>query len=196
MSVDGSVYYDLLLSLISTMDTGKRKYVITGGPGSGKSTLIDTLEKAGYTCSAEISRKMIKAEVAKGSDCLPWEDIQCFSDKVIAEMISAWKENAENTLTFFDRGMPDVIAYLHKAGLPVPAVYSNYLSLHRYEKQVFILPPWEEIYVNDSERWQDFAEATQIYHAIRETYTTYGYELIAVPRVSETERLAFVLSFL
>lgn len=196
MPADGSIHYDLFLSLMTAMQTGVKKYVITGGPGSGKSTLIDTLEKAGYSCSAEISRKMIKAEVARGSDCLPWQDIQCFSDKVIAEMIKAWKEHTGNSMTFFDRGMPDVIAYLNIAGLPVPAVYSSYLSLHPYEKRVFILPPWKEIYVNDNERWQDFAEATQIYHAIREAYTAYGYELIEVPRVSEAERLAFVLGSL
>lgn len=196
MPAHGGIYHDLLFSLISSMKTGKGKYVITGGPGSGKSTLIDTLEQAGYTCSAEISRKMIKAEVARGSDCLPWADIQCFSDKVIAEMIKAWNGNTGDSLTFFDRGMPDVIAYLHKAGLPVPEIYSSYLSLHPYEKQVFILPPWEEIYINDSERWQDFEEATQIYHVIRETYTACGYDLIEVPRVSEKKRLAFVLSFL
>jgi predicted ATPase len=169
-----------------------KKYIITGGPGSGKSTLIGGLEKAGYTCSAEISRKVIKVEVAKASDCLPWLDIACFSDKVMAEMTSVWKANADNALTFFDRGIPDVIAYLKIADLPVPESYLSDLSLHPYEKQVFILPPWKDIYVNDSERWQSFEEATAIYHSIRETYTGFGFELIELPKVSEAIRIEFI----
>ena len=174
------------------MELHKKKYVITGGPGSGKSTLIGGLEKAGYYCSAEISRKVIKAEVARGSDCLPWMDIACFSDKVIAEMTNAWKASEENNLTFFDRGIPDVIAYLNIAGLPVPESYHSDLFLHPYEKQVFILPPWKDIYVNDSERWQSFEEATAIYHSIRETYTGFGFELIELPKASEAIRIHFI----
>ncbi|CAM4378883.1 Predicted ATPase [Pedobacter westerhofensis] len=170
-----------------------RRYVITGGPGSGKSTLVEGLEKAGYTCSAEISREMIKAEVAKGSNCLPWLDISCFSDKVIAEMTRAWKKAPENEMTFFDRGIPDVIAYLRIANLPVPQSYLSGLSAHPYEKRVFILPPWEEIYVNDSERWQSFEEATAIYHIIRETYTGFGFELLELPKASEELRISFIL---
>lgn len=173
-----------------------RKYVVTGGPGSGKSTLVAGLEKAGYSCSAEISREMIKAEVAKGSACLPWLDILCFSDKVIHQMVVQWNLKSGNTLTFFDRGIPDVIAYLRIADLPVPSVYEDSLVLHPYEKQVFILPPWREIYVNDSERWQSFEEASLIYEAIRDTYLAYGYTLVEVPRVSEEERIAFILGFL
>jgi predicted ATPase len=176
------------------MDINNRRYVITGGPGSGKSTLVDGLEKAGYCCSAEISREMIKAQVAEGTDCLPWLDISCFSDKVIAEMIRAWKLSSQNPLTFFDRGIPDVIAYLRIAGLTVPASYIEDLVLHPYEKRVFILPPWDEIYVNDTERWQSFEEAISIYHTIIETYTGFGFDLIPVPKVSETERIAFVLN--
>lgn len=170
-----------------------RRYVITGGPGSGKSTLVNGLDKAGYTCSAEISREMIKAEVAKGSNCLPWLDISCFSDKVIAEMTHAWKKAQENEMTFFDRGIPDVIAYLRIANLPVPQSYLSGLSAHPYEKLVFILPPWEEIYVNDSERWQSFEEATAIYHVIRETYTGFGFELLELPKASEELRISFIL---
>lgn len=177
------------------METANRKYIITGGPGSGKSTLVAALELAGYTCSAEISRQTIKAEVAKGSECLPWLDILCFSSKVIYRMMIEWTLNHHNSLTFFDRGIPDVIAYIKIANLPVPSIYEDNLIVHSYQKQVFILPPWREIYVNDSERWQSFEEAAAIYQAIRETYIFYGYDLIEVPCLPEAERVAFVLGY-
>lgn len=172
------------------------KYVISGGPGSGKTTLINGLQKQGYFCSEEISRKMIIQETAKGSFCLPWIDISCFSAKVLQEMIFAWNHAPANTVTFFDRAIPDIIAYLNVAEVPVPEEYYTTLSLHPYHKQVFILPPWEGIYVNDSERWQTFEEAVVINEAIRKAYITCGFELIDVPKNSQTERVAFILDFI
>lgn len=172
------------------------KYVISGGPGSGKTTLINGLQQQGYFCSEEISRKMIIQETAKGSFCLPWIDISCFSAKVLQEMIFSWNHAPTDTITFFDRAIPDIIAYLNVAGAPVPEEYYTALSLHPYHKQVFILPPWEGIYVNDNERWQTFEEAVIINEAIRKAYKTCGFELIDVPKNSQTARVAFILDFI
>ena len=36
-----------------------KKIVITGGPGTGKSSIINELTKRGYTCYEEISRQVI-----------------------------------------------------------------------------------------------------------------------------------------
>lgn len=172
------------------------KYIISGGPGSGKTTLINGLQQQGYFCSEEISRKMIIQETAKGSFCLPWIDISCFSAKVLQEMIFAWNQAPTAAITFFDRAIPDIIAYLNVAEVPVPEEYYTALALHPYHKQVFIMPPWESIYVNDSERWQTFEEAVIINEAIRKAYTTCGFELIDVPKNSQTERVAFILDFI
>lgn len=108
-------------------------------------------------------------------------------------MILEWNLSSNNPITFFDRGIPDVIAYLKIASVPVPGSYEDSLVVHPYQKKVFILPPWKNIYVNDSERWQSFEESKIIYHAIQETYNFYGYELIEVPLAAGKERVRFVL---
>ncbi|MBB5637900.1 putative ATPase [Pedobacter cryoconitis] len=173
-----------------------KKYIISGGPGSGKSTLIHGLQQQGYWCSEEVSRKMIIQETAKGSFCLPWIDLTCFSAKVLEEMIVSWTNVPLDQPVFFDRGIPDIIAYMDVTEVPVPDMYYSALELHPYHKQVFILPPWEAIYVHDSERWQTFEEATLINEAIRNTYKACGFELIDVPKYSVTERIAFILDFI
>lgn len=173
-----------------------KKYIITGGPGSGKSTLVGGLQERGYSCSAEVSRRMIVEEVAQNSNCLPWLDVSCFSSKVLEEMIREWNRTSAVQLTFFDRGIPDIIAYLKLANIEIEARYIDALQYCPYHQQVFILPPWKEIYVNDPERWQSYEEAVSIYHAIKETYIAYGFELIEIPGLPLEERIDFVLSFI
>jgi predicted ATPase len=176
------------------MENFVNKYIISGGPGSGKTTLINALAESGYACSPEVSRRLIIEEVSRHSDCLPWKDISCFSGRVLTEMIIAWK-NSSSALTFFDRGIPDIIAYLKIAGLPVPGKYNLALKDHPYQNQVFILPPWKQIYITDTERWQSFEEASAIYDCIKDTYRSFAFELIELPKVPLADRLKFILSF-
>ena len=48
--------------------------VITGGPGSGKTTLIDALEAAGFARTHEAGRGIIRDQTAIGGPALPWRD--------------------------------------------------------------------------------------------------------------------------
>jgi predicted ATPase len=172
------------------------KYVITGGPGSGKTNVLETLKSMGYSCSDEISRSLIMDEVEKKTDCLPWINLSCFADKVLEEMISAHKATPANQLTFYDRGIPDIIAYLKVAGFPVANNYYDALQQHPYHKTAFILPPWRDIYINDSERWQTYQEAEQLFIGIAETYKSLGFNLVEVPKLEVTQRANYIVNYI
>ena len=62
----------------------------------------------------------------------------------------------------------------------------------KYSK-IFILPPWEEIYVSDDARYENYEQAKLIYNHLTETYQSYGYELIEVPKDSVDNRILFIL---
>lgn len=66
------------------MNAADRLHVVTGGPGSGKSTLIEALAAAGVTTSAEVGRAIIKEELAAGGTALPWLDHRAFADRIRA----------------------------------------------------------------------------------------------------------------
>jgi len=70
------------------------------------------------------------------------------------------------------------------------------LSKYRYERQIFVLPPWEAIYCTDNERDQSFPEAQRVHEQLLTWYGQCHYEPIEVPRTSVSRRSDFVLSIL
>ena len=170
------------------------KIIISGGPGSGKSTLLLALESAGFQCVPEVSRELIRQQVAKGSECVPWENLACFAKICLDKMIIDFEDITGNDLTFFDRGIPDIIAYLRFGGLPVEDAFWAAAERQRYAANVFIAPPWEEIYINDNERWQTFSEAVELCSEIKNVYTGLGYQVTELPLASVEKRVDFTLT--
>ncbi|WP_322065343.1 AAA family ATPase [Burkholderia ubonensis] len=178
-------------------EAARRFFVVTGGPGSGKSTLIDALERAGFARSQEAGRGVIQDQMAVDGPALPWRDRSAFAELMLGwEMRSHHLARQARGPVFFDRGVPDVIGYLRLSGLAVPAHADAAARRFRYHRRVFIAPPWPDIYTRDAERRQDFVEAVRTYDAMVECYASYGYRLIELPRASVKARVRFVLDAL
>ncbi|AWV25824.1 ATPase [Citrobacter youngae] len=173
----------------------QHRFILTGGPGSGKSTIIDTIIKRGYWCSKEAGRGVIQDQVNIGGEALPWINQTAFAELMLSWEMRSWHE-AEGQMQpcFFDRGVPDIVGYLHLSELPIPRHLDNAIEKFRYNRTVFITPPWREIYVQDTERKQSFDVAVATYHAMVKTYRMYDYQLIELPCASIEDRVDFILS--
>lgn len=174
--------------------TENRFFVLTGGPGSGKSSLIDALERLGYRRSVEAGRSIIQDQVEIGGQALPWADRALFAELMLSWEMRSYRLAQEHPGSiFFDRGVPDVIGYLRLIGLPVPPHMTKAAQEFRYSRTVFIAPPWKEIFHPDQQRKQDFDEAVRTYESLASTYREYDYELVELPRLSVEERVQFLL---
>lgn len=171
-----------------------RFHVITGGPGSGKTSLIAALRSRGYDSTVEAGRAIIQDQVAIDGRALPWRDPLHFAELMLSMDMQSYRL-AEQTVgpVFFDRGIPDVLGYLRLTHTPVPAHMHNAAKVFHYNHVVFIAPPWREIFQQDQERKQDFDEAIRTYDALAETYKAHNYELVEIPRTSIQDRVRFVL---
>lgn len=168
-------------------------FVVTGGPGSGKTTLIDALEKEGFARSHEAGRAIIRDQQAIDGPGLPWRNPASFAELMLAwEMRSFHMARGLPGPVFCDRGVPDVLGYLRLMDLPVPAHIERAAADIRYNQRVFIAPPWREIFETDEERRQSFDEAVRTYEAMVATYEGLGYAPIELPRCGVRERLALV----
>ena len=172
----------------------KEIIVIIGGPGTGKTTIIDGLVAKGYCCYPEISREVTLEAKKQGVEQLFLEKPLLFSELLLEgrkkQFQNASKEPHE--IVFIDRGIPDVLAYMHYIGDSYPATFDTACREHTYSK-IFILPPWEEIYISDNERYENFEQAKLIYNHLTETYQNYGYKLIEVPKDTMDNRILFIL---
>ena len=169
--------------------------VITGGPGSGKTTLIEALAERGHGRTVEAGRAIIKAQVAIGGRALNWDDQALFAELMLAHEIRSYEEaRAAPGLVFFDRSVAELVGYLPMVGRPLPEHFRRAAELYRYNRVVFAAPPWREIFANDAERKQDFAEAVRNYEHAVATYRQQGYEVVDLPKAGVAERADFVLA--
>lgn len=170
-------------------------HIFTGGPGSGKTSVIEALRARGYACVAEVGRQIIQEQVAIGGDALHTADAVKYRELMLSRSIYTYNQVQEREApVFFDRGIPELVGYGDLIGAETPAYIRKAADLFRYNKRVFIMPPWAEIYAQDDERKQDFAEAVATYRFAADIYPKLGYELVEVPKLSVSGRVDFVLA--
>ena len=168
------------------------RMVVTGGPGTGKSTLLDALELRGLATEPEVARAILREE---GGMALRADDPAGFALAMFDAELSAFRRvEAGSGPVLFDRGFPDIAGFLHLEGLPVPAAIDRACSELRYEGPIFRAPPWDAIYRRDAERIQDWDAALASDAAVSAAWREYGYTLIDLPLADVSQRADFVLS--
>jgi predicted ATPase len=173
----------------------ERFHVVTGGPGSGKSTLIEALGRKGFAHSVEAGRAIIQDQTAIDGPALPGRDPLAFAELMLSwELRSYRAAQASSGHVFFDRGVPDMVGYFRLLGRPAPSHVARAAERFRYNRRVFLAPPWAEIFTRDAERKQTFEEAGRTCEAMVAGYSSCGYELVVLPLASVGERVRFVLA--
>ena len=171
-------------------------FIITGGPGSGKTALIEELNRRGFFSIEEVARKIIQDEMALGGDALPGNNIGSRIEKMIVRSIETYQDalKKRTETTIFDRGVLDYMGYAYRTNTPISEKLQHIALSLAYNKKVFIAPPWKEIYCHDTERKQSFEEALEVYDNLFKIYSTYKYDIIELPKASVESRADFAIT--
>ncbi|WP_417583608.1 AAA family ATPase [Pelagibacterium sp.] len=165
--------------------------VISGCSGGGKSTLLAELEARGFAVVPEPGRRIVADELAGGGHALPWVDMAGFARRAMALALEDRARMAGETgLVFFDRGLVDAAVALGTDEAMAQA------GLHRYHDQVFMTPPWPEIFVTDGERRHGFEDSVAEYDRLCGVYPQLGYQIREIGRMGVGARADFVLDAL
>ena len=165
-------------------------YVITGGPGTGKTTLINELSRIGYPIVPEVARQIIEEEQKKENGILPWSDLYTFQQRVVQRQVDL-EARVRGDITFVDRGIVDNLAYCHIGGIVVPPELERIHFKDRY-KNVFVLD-FLPNYENDIQRTEDISLAKRIHATLQIVYEKVGYNPVLVPVMELEQRVAYVL---
>mgnify|MGYP000574935144 CR=1 FL=1 len=174
-----------------------QKIVLIGGPGTGKTTILNELKKRGFFCFDEVSREVTLKAQKQGIEQLFLTKPLLFSEMLLEgreEQFLKAKETSEKII-FFDRGIPDVHAYMNYFKTDYPSVFIEKSKQYKYDL-IFHFSPWKEIHTTDNERYETFEESSTIDHFLKEAYTELNYNIINVPFGSVDERTNFIINSL
>lgn len=179
-----------------------KKIVISGSAGTGKTSVINALNTKGYYCFEEVIRSLT-SEITKEVDMVNQisnpivfaKDPLDFNIRLLKGRINQFQQGSllDETLCFFDRGIPDVLAYMDFFNQKYDALFTDACNEHVYTS-VFILPPWKAIYKTDSGRFESFDEVLKIHDHLETTYKKFGYNVMEVPFGTVAERTDFILN--
>lgn len=175
----------------------QKKIVLMGGPGTGKSAVLNELKSSGFFCMEEISREIIIKAKKEGINQLFLTEPILFSKLLLQgrkeQHIKA--SNSNHDFIFFDRGLPDIHAYLDFKNEKYPSNFKESSKKYRYD-YVFLFKPWKEIFTTDGERYESYEEVQVINKYLEKTYRDLNYFLIEVPFDSVGNRSNFILNWL
>ncbi len=167
-------------------------YVISGGPASGKTTLIHLLGERGFATVHEHARQRIDRAVHEGLTVEEVrQDQQAFQRGVLEMQLEHESNVPPEQLTFFDRGIPDTLAYSRFHGLPPDPYFVAALVECSYRKAFLLdLLPM----VHDYARTEDEMAQKLIQSLLVEVYSSMPFPLVRVPVLPPDERVDFILA--
>lgn len=167
------------------------RYVLTGGPGGGKTTILSALAERGYSSAPESARRIIKERLAAGLS--PRPDPVSFAQEILSADIKKYQAASFcGSAMFFDRGILDALYMLNAEGALTHEKIAKYVQEFPYNNVVFLLPPWKEIYGTDSERDQTFEESVEVFEGMKRWYFQWGYKTLEVPKGNINDRISFI----
>lgn len=166
-------------------------YVITGAPSSGKTSTISTLETRGYRVVYELARAYIDEELVKGKllTDLRKDELE-FQQIVLQRKVDAEKTLALEEVVFFDRGIPDSIAYYQITGHKPDNLLRESVKNCSYQR-VFILNLLD--YERDYARIESENEAKLLDNLLEKAYQDSGFSVLRVPNMALEDRVSFIL---
>jgi predicted ATPase len=175
--------------------TSIQRFILTGTPGAGKTSIVQCLGEQGYPTVTEAATAVIVEEQARGR-ARPWSD-ESFIDAVVVAQRRAREAVLTPGVQFHDRSPICTQALATWLGFPVSSALSAELvTIARervFERRVFLVRHLA-VFEQTAARRISPAEALEFERLHEETYAAFGYELVDVPAAPLADRVARVMT--
>lgn len=174
-----------------------KRYILTGTPGAGKTTILRAMQRQGYAVVDEAATAIIAREQRRGFS-EPWRQ-PGFIEKIVRLQRKRQLDavNAPDGLQFYDRSPMCTYALCQHLGYPPsPALMSELERIkreHIYQRQVFFIDHLE-FCVPTAARRISFEESLKFEAIHLEVYATFGYECILVAAQPLLDRVSAIIA--
>ena len=171
------------------MNNGAKIFVVSGGPGTGKTCTLNELQKD-FRIIPESARAVAESDPRFIGKSIKEINQKDFQEAIFNYERKQFKSVKDEEIVFSDRGLGDTLAYreIHKLGIPKRML--DFAMKFRYSA-IFMLDPLKN-YEQDSLRMETKEEADAIHAKITKMYEELGYRIIMVPVLSVKERAKFI----
>jgi len=171
-----------------------KKYILTGGPGTGKSSILLALEQRGEYTLAEAATDIIRYQQAL-RNLTPWID----TDRFQGDILDLQLRREKNIPTgiergFIDRGILDGAAYYIKDNKEIPAKLEEEAKKTDYEK-IFLIENLGHC-LKTGVRRENLEESLQLEGILEKLYRKHGYEITRIGPGTVEERAQSILKAL
>jgi predicted ATPase len=186
-----SINPDLSTTLAAAEAGPPRRYVITGGPSSGKDDLITAVHAAGIPCMIdEPGREIYRKHRERLGRHLLKEDRREYSLEVLEAFVAEYTAHVCG-VRFYNRGIPDGYGWEGFFGLKPTTELEEATARYRYDA-VFVLDPLDTFEDPDDIVWAKEREIRRVHELIVQGYYDAGYEPVFVAADSAAARLDFI----
>lgn len=184
-------------SFLSTKSESKSfRYILTGGPGAGKTSILLKLEQLGCGIVREAATDMASLYIAQGKE-QPW--LCADFDDHILQLQSERQSGAAlcpKSRIFFDRSPLDVLAYCERFGQANPEFKSRIedtMQAGSYAPIIFLVENFGSC-KKTAVRSENIQEALELQQLQEKNYCEHGFSVVRVPPGSVDERAQFILA--
>lgn len=165
-------------------------YAISGAVSSGKTTIINLLEKMGFKVVHESATELIEKALLEGKTAADLRKYEAsFQRKVLEIKLHYESQLNPNDTVFIDRGIPDSVAFYKEFNVPIDDFLNNAVKNCWYKK-VFLFEPLQ--LVRDQIRIETEKEQHEMDKLNEEAYRNLGLTIVKVPVMSIDDRLQFI----
>jgi predicted ATPase len=160
-----------------------KRYILTGTPGCGKTSIVRSLEVAGYLVVEEAATDVIALRQAQGI-AEPWTHPPFIDDITNLQTQRQMRVADVDEVQFYDRSPLCTYALSIFLGFPVAKILADEMERitkeRIYQKQVFFI---ENLGFCEpsAARKITFEDSLKFEKVHEETYRSFGYECIRVP---------------
>lgn len=175
------------------MGDAVRRFVLTGAPGSGKTSILDALGRRGWAVVGEAATAVIAQQQAAGL-AEPWTRIG-FCDDIVALQRQRQQALVANAVQVFDRSPLCTLALARFLGHPeTPALMAEVerVVVHEiYDRRVLLVRPLGFITATAARR-MSYTDALAFETVHEEVYREHGFTVIDVAAADLPVRVGFV----